>query len=198
MQYEVEVKYPLPDEAAFRTRLATLQPEFVEQIRQHDNYLNHPSRDFSQTDEALRIRQIGDENRLTFKGPLVDAETKTREEIELSFASGTPAALQLQTLFSRLGFVATYQVSKTREVFRLHWRQREFEVLIDQVDGLGLYVELECAADESTREAARTELLQLAERLELGPQVERRSYLRLLLAKQESTQPGLDGQGRVD
>lgn len=189
MQYEVEVKYPLLDEAALRSRLAEMQAEFSERIRQQDYYLNHPSRDFAVTDEALRIRRIGEENRLTFKGPLIDAETKTREEIELGFDAGEMAAEQLQTLLHRLGFAATYQVAKTREVFHLHWQGRDFEVLIDHVDGLGLYVELECLANENSRQAARDDLLQLAAQLQLGPQVERRSYLRLLLAKQESAEP---------
>ena len=42
-----------------------------------------PCRDFAQTDEALRIRTVGDTSFVTYKGPKLDATTKTRRELEL-------------------------------------------------------------------------------------------------------------------
>lgn len=190
MTYEVEVKYPLADEAGLRELLALQQAVYLDQIFQEDEYLNHPSRDFAQTDEALRIRRIGQENRVTYKGPLVDRETKTREEIELNFAEGDAAALQFRTMLQKLGFVPVYRVRKQRERFQLTFSGREFEVVIDNVEGLGKYVELECAADAESQPAARKDILELAARLRLGPEMERRSYLRLLLAKQPPLSAG--------
>ncbi|MBB01501.1 class IV adenylate cyclase [bacterium] len=184
MPFEVEVKYPLPDEAAFRKQLEMLGAHFVESIRQEDDYLSHPSRDFAKTDEAFRIRCVGPQNRITFKGPLLDQETKSREEFEVLFAEGDAALADMRTVFSRLGFDCVYQVAKQRDVFELKRPEREYEIVIDRVDNLGVYVELECVADESDRDAAREDILALAKSLELGPTVERRSYLRLLLEKQ--------------
>lgn len=192
MTYEVELKYPLTDEASFRLRLGELKAQPRKTITQEDEYLNHPSRDFAQSDEALRIRRIDHDNRLTFKGPLVDSETKTREEIEIAFAEGAEEARRMRTLLERLGFRPVYRVCKIREIFVLSTESREFEIVIDQVEGLGKYVELECGAGEQDLTQARQEILELAALLGLGPQVERRSYLRLLLARQAEGKSSLD------
>ena len=75
-------------------------------IDQEDIYLSHPSRDFRVTNEALRIRRIGDENRITYKGPRLSGPTKTREEIEISLDHGQVAFEQLLRLLENLGFSA--------------------------------------------------------------------------------------------
>ena len=82
--YEVELKFRLADEVAIITQLAALGAVAGEQVEQCDLYLNHPQRDFAQTDEALRIRRDGSQNVSTYKGPRVDSQTKTRREIEIS------------------------------------------------------------------------------------------------------------------
>ena len=61
-------------------RLTDTRPgEPAEQV---DTYFSHPARDFAATDEALRIRSIDQENFVTYKGPKLDATTKTRREID--------------------------------------------------------------------------------------------------------------------
>ena len=57
---EVEQKFRLADVAALEKRLMESGGSFVSNQEEVDTYLGHPSRDFGQTDEALRIRQIGD------------------------------------------------------------------------------------------------------------------------------------------
>jgi predicted adenylyl cyclase CyaB len=54
------------------------------------------------------------------------------------------------------------------------------EVCLDEVEGLGKFVELEIQAPEERLDTARAVLLQCAAELELSPS-ERRSYLELLL-----------------
>ena len=71
-QFEVEQKFPLSggvDE--FVGRLRELGAREHAEIQQSDRYFNHPVRDFAVTDEALRIRSVGDQNWLTWKGPKV-------------------------------------------------------------------------------------------------------------------------------
>lgn len=187
MAYEVEVKYPLADETSLRQQLAQLQAKFLDRVEQEDEYLAHPVRDFSQTDEAFRIRRIGQENRVTYKGPLLDSATKTREEIELAFEPGADVAGQMRTMLQKLGFQPVYRVRKQREQLELSYADYVFEIAIDEVEGLGKYVELECVADEQNRETVQQVILELAKTLGLGPVVERRSYLRLLLAKQQTS-----------
>ena len=91
MGYEVEVKYRLVDHDQLERRLTSDGADRGPEISQEDIYLSHPSRDFAATNEALRIRRIGAENRITYKGPRLSGPTKTREEIEIACASGDAA-----------------------------------------------------------------------------------------------------------
>ena len=86
MKYEVEQKFPLADAAEAERKLVALGGPFSDPVEQVDRYFGHPARDFAKTDEALRIRRIGQENRITYKGPKLDAATKTRRELELPLA----------------------------------------------------------------------------------------------------------------
>jgi adenylate cyclase, class 2 len=72
-------------------------------------------------------------------------------------------------------------VRKQRRNFRLAWQGHKVEVALDQVAGVGHFVELEISATDETLDGARQALADLATRLELAAS-ERRSYLELLLA----------------
>ncbi|MBM3969727.1 MAG: class IV adenylate cyclase [Planctomycetes bacterium] len=188
MSLEVEMKYSLADAAAvtaLRMKLAALGAEPAEPLHQRDVYLAHPSRDFAQTDEAFRIRCVGEENYLTYKGPLLDEVTKTRHEIEIATAAGAGACEQLLDMFTRLGFRAVRDVVKRREPFFLLWQDRDVEIVLDDVRDLGWFAELEIIAEVSECDAARECLFALSRELNLGKS-ERRSYLRLLLEQDVS------------
>ena len=63
MQYEVEQKFRLGEQAeSIIARLAEIGASEIGEARQADHYFNHPVRDFATTDEALRIRSVGDQN----------------------------------------------------------------------------------------------------------------------------------------
>ena len=74
------------------------------ELVQRDRYFNHPSRDFAQTDEALRIRTQGRETRITYKGPIVDSQTKTRREIEIPVGAHDGDDEKLAQVLVLLGF----------------------------------------------------------------------------------------------
>lgn len=181
--YEVELKFPVADHREVISRLTAWGARPERSIDQSDTYFNHPQRDFGTTDEALRLRAIGDQNLITYKGPVVDAQTKMRQEIEIPFGTGRDAAVKFGEILMRLGFRAVRVVRKTRTPWHLREQERDFEIALDSVHGLGLFVEIETQSDESQRDAARDAVLQLATRLGLT-QPERRSYLCLLLEMQ--------------
>lgn len=180
--YEVELKFPLADSAAVRARLNEAGAVRGEAVEQRDRYFAHPARDFAHTNEALRIRTVGEANRITYKGPLVDSRTKTRREIEIPFANGADTAERLAELLAALGFVEVRAVSKRRTPHRLDWEGRELEIVLDEVAELGEFLEIETLADEAAREDAQSSILRAAERLGLS-NPERRSYLELLLQR---------------
>jgi adenylate cyclase, class 2 len=181
MTIEVEQKFPIDDRAALERRLSALGAERGEAAVQVDCYFAHPGRDFAQTDEALRLRRVGELNYITYKGPKLDAVTKTRREIEISLAFGEAPALQTKSLLEALGFRPVTEVRKQRTHWSICWQDREIGVAIDEVAEVGSFVELEIMAESGEADAARAAIAQLAEHLELCKS-ERRSYLELLLA----------------
>jgi adenylate cyclase class IV len=55
--FEVEMKFPVQDAQAFLRAVGALGAQPGPSLEESDLYLAHPSRDFSATDEALRIRR---------------------------------------------------------------------------------------------------------------------------------------------
>jgi adenylate cyclase, class 2 len=177
---EVEAKYPLTGSLSeWRDRLLSLGAQPDESIRQTDEYFAHPARDFVATGEAFRIRTVGDWNALTYKGPLLDPLTKSRRELEIEFASGATKAARMRDLLMTLGFRPAGCVQKTRTQLELNWRGRTLTLALDEVDRLGLFLEIEIVAPEHDWQPARDVLLAFAAELGLSLS-ERRSYLELL------------------
>jgi adenylate cyclase, class 2 len=185
MGYEVEVKYRTGPHDDLAARLAALGASAAGAIVQEDAYLSHPARDFAQTNEALRLRRVGEANRITYKGPRRAGPTKTREEIELPLGEGPEASERWLKLFENLGFRPVAVIRKVRRAFRLSWRGRPVEVALDEVEGVGTFAEVEAiAGDEADLPSAQAAVLDLAAALGLSEaQVEPRSYLRMALER---------------
>lgn len=185
---EVELKFRVDDPQRVRDAVRALGGRAEPPICQVDTYYSHPTRDFAKTDEALRVRIVGETGCVTYKGPLLDAETKSREETELWFVGGTGDANRFGAVLERLAFRPVRAVKKRREPWSLEWQGRETEVVIDEVEDLGTFVELETASSPKDFSSAKAALLALAERLELHGS-ERRSYLALLLERDGERSP---------
>lgn len=176
--YEVELKVRTGHDG-LRERLGEIGAEPSGIVRQVDTYYDHPTRDFAETDEALRVRRETDDGddgdrrtKVTYKGPLVDPESKTREELETAVGDEDTFAAVLESL----GFEAAATVEKTRERYRCDG----YTVTLDSVAGLGEFVEVEIEADEI--DPAREGAVELLERLGLdADEAIRESYLGLLL-----------------
>jgi adenylate cyclase, class 2 len=153
-------------------------------IGQADRYFAHPCRDFARTDEALRIRTVGASSFVTYKGPKINVTTKTRRELELPLDPGDADGSQFAKLLAALGFTPVATVHKERRPFHIDHAGRRVEGALDDVDGVGTFVELELMADDADLAAAQQVIRDLADDLQLGP-TERRSYLEMLLAKQK-------------
>lgn len=173
--YEVELKLET-EHGPVRERLSELGAEPLGRVRQVDTYYDAPHRSFAETDEALRVREerSGDERwvGVTYKGPLVEAESKTREEHETAVEDGE----EMRAVLEGVGFAPAETVEKERERFTYG----EYTVTLDTVDGLGEFVEVETEAEavDEAREGAIAVLRELG--LDPDEQV-RASYLGMLL-----------------
>lgn len=189
MRYEVEQKFPVDDMGALEGKLAAMGATVTEPQTEADLYFAHPAREFHRTDEALRIRRKGPSNYLTYKGPKVDATTKTRREIDLALGPGGESAAAWAEMLEALGFARVAEVRKRRRNAHLPWQGRRVEVALDEVEELGSYAELELVAEADQLEAARGCIASLAQALGLSGG-ERRSYLELLLLQRSSPGKG--------
>lgn len=189
--YEVELKLRA-DHETIRAALDDTDTSPDIRVRQVDTYYDAPHRDFAETDEALRLRRETrrpldagtDDDResqptttteLTYKGPLVEAESKTREEHETIVADDDDAA----AILAGLGFDPAAVVEKDRTFFHVEG----YTVSLDHVDGLGEFVEIEGEAARSQDVAdVREGAIAVLRRLGLDPDDQiRTSYLGLLL-----------------
>ncbi|MBP1912748.1 class IV adenylate cyclase [Thermococcus stetteri] len=177
---EVELKGYANDKIFERVReeFKLIRKEYHE-----DTYYQHPCRDFSKTDEALRIRirrfNGHFEAFMTYKGPKIDQHSKTRKEIEVPLNDPDKHA----EILENLGFVEVLTVSKTREKYYV---EKGIVIALDDVEGLGKFIEIEAMTDKKEDVPHFTSKLR-AILVELGVEkFERRSYLELLLGKEGS------------
>lgn len=188
--YEVEVKVR-GDHGVIRSKLAELDATRTATVQQVDTYYDAPHRDFAETDEALRIRTETDANemdadsasnptpdvtQLTYKGPRVDDNSKTREESETNIESREV----MDDILGSLGFSLTAVVEKDRERYALD----EYTVTLDTVAGLGEFIEIEREIEhesDGSIETAREGAFSLLRAMDLDPADQiRTSYLGLL------------------
>jgi adenylate cyclase class 2 len=180
MALEVEVKYRVNDRALLLEKLAAPGTTFIGEEHHRDCYFAPPDRDFAKTDEALRIRRTDAVGWITYKGPKIDAATKTRREIEAALEP--KEADRLSQILIELSFKPVLEVEKTRLVYSTAYLGFPIVVSVDSIKGLkDTYIELEMHAEEDDFADAKRAVLALADMLELKDS-ERKSYLELVLA----------------
>ena len=179
---EIEMKFPLKDFTTIEERLAEWKLSPKETRNEADYYFNAPDRDFGVTDEALRVRCIGDHNRVTYKGPRQKGVAKIRKEIELAFANGDDAAAMFREMLTSLNFRPVAVVRKSRRIFRFERDGFGIEITLDEVSDLGCFTEIEIVASDAEQSKAETVVAELARELELS-NPEPRSYLEMILEK---------------
>ena len=177
LMIEVEVKAKIKSFDEMRKRLDDINAVKVKTEHQEDRYFNSPVRDFAQTDEALRIRQTKSDEKhnlfITYKGPKIDAKSKTREEVEMGIEDADKAS----KIFENLGFKEVRTVVKDRE----YYKYENYEISLDNVHGLDPYMEIEISLeDNSDYSKAQESIFELFEKLGITDGFERTSYLELL------------------
>ncbi len=169
---DFELKIPARH-GPIRSRLRKLKAKFIEIDFNHDVYYNHPTRDFRNTDEALRIRNSRQGLTLTYKGPKLDNRSKTRKELNVGILNKNIEELLLLLDFKRSG-----EVKKERET----WLFDNVNILLDDVEGLQNFVELEILGDDEEQKSKVENKLKItANKLGLDPEThKKKSYLKLL------------------
>jgi adenylate cyclase class 2 len=181
---EIEQKYADADFSALERRLAEWKAGTFEEHEEEDQYLAAPDRDFRVTGEAFRMRRVGKSAFLTYKGPKLKTEAKIRTELELPLPDGEGMAENYLQLFRHLGYRPVAVVRKRRRQYPLTRQGFSMSICLDDVEGVGRFAEVEILAEKEQLEKAQVVLLETAAALGLK-QVERRSYLALVLGQDE-------------
>ena len=170
---EVEVKAKITSFNEIEKRLEALGAVKSRKEFQEDIYFASPIVDFAKTDEALRIRTTDNDIFITYKGPKLNSEAKTRKEVEMSIESASKA----KDIFEEIGFKEVRTVRKNRQ----YYTYENFEISLDDVEGLPPYMEIEIALDNSQEyDEAQSEIFRLFEKLGITDGFERTSYMELL------------------
>jgi len=155
MAVEREIKLRVSDPEAVRSALRAAGAVRVAAGHERNMLLDDDAATLRRCDRGLRIRRFRpDETReeratLTFKGPRDAGPVKSRAEFET--AVDDPGALV--AILAALGFRERVSYEKHRET----WRLGPCEVCLDELPGVGRFVEIE-GPDARAIDAARAAL----------------------------------------
>jgi adenylate cyclase class 2 len=170
---EVEVKSRIDSFDEMEARLKDLGAVKTKTEFQEDIYFQSPIVDFAKTDEALRIRTTNSDTFITYKGPKLNEKAKTRKEVEMTIESAAKAS----DIFTEIGFTPARTVRQSRQ----YYQYENFEISLDDVEGLPPYMEIEIAlSDSEDYTEAQNRIFELFEKLGITDGFERTSYMELL------------------
>ena len=152
-------------------------------VKESDVYFDNSRNEIKNNDQALRIRSCKDLTEdvetcfLTFKGPKMDTISMTRKELEMQVESPEVA----KEIFASLGYTQIYPVIKHRQ----YYHKNTITACLDQVEGLGDFLEFEIVVNREDEKAeSLNRLMDMLKELEYGPEdLIRESYLFMLQAK---------------
>lgn len=181
MPIEVELKARANDELIEQI---TDNFSFMKTVEQTDTYFDHPCREFEETGEAFRIREQNEEGRpskkylLTYKGPLISSESKSRTEVQTEIKREQKESIY--SMMDLLGFKEAEKVVKKRSIYR----GMEITATLDNVKGIGDYVEMEKICDPEEYKKTEGFLKDLLQSFG-AEDFFRKSYLELIAEKRE-------------
>ena len=170
---EVEVKAKINSFEEMEEKLEKIGAEKSKTEFQEDIYFQSPIVDFAKTDEALRVRTTNNNIFITYKGPKLNKDAKTRKEVEMNIESAQKA----KDIFEEIGFKEARTVRKNRQYYTFE----NFEISLDDVEGLSPYMEIEVGLEDGEDYSkAQDEIFKLFEKLGITDGFERTSYMELL------------------
>lgn len=172
---EIEVKVNLKDPKQIERSIIELGAVPVGIENHVDTYYSAPYRDFSKTDEAVRIRVLNNKYFLTYKGPKLDSISKTRKEFEVQIDD----ADNMGIILSSLDFVPVTTIVKKRKKYRLG----NFSIDLDEVKNLGNFMEIEINSRNSNDYEEKIEsIFKFLDKLGISrKETIRKSYMELLM-----------------
>jgi adenylate cyclase class 2 len=193
MLIEAELKTYADDLEGAMAKLLERGGELQSEQVETDEYFSHPVRDFGETDEALRIRDIDiisslveDERgklssgscEISYKGPKLGTTGKSREEYTISIDNRVSGSRILE----KLGFNSVRIVRKRRRIYNYN----DYKITLDDVEDLGGFIEIERMIESKAKlDSILSDMEGIIKDIFSLDRFERKSYLELLLEKSE-------------
>ncbi len=182
---EIEVKAKVLDMPNLKGKLEALGCVFTEPVTQDDAVFARKTgslETFLSNDVFLRIRvQNNGRIILTAKRPInKSAETLVKDEHEVVVDSADEA----KRILELAGFVEALRLKKTRQT--AHYK--EYEICLDEVEGLGTFIELEKMAEESAAAEIQRSMFLFLESLGVSPGDQVKKGYDILLLEKASAQ----------
>lgn len=170
-KYEVEYKYRVEAHEGLLQRLLMLgASEFVVKNREQDTYFDMAGNMLAQQNISMSVRSMEPSGIKLWivKGPGDDrCEAVKVESVE-----------KTHSMLRTLGYQVGFKIEKTRSIYFLE----QFHITLDEVRGLGYFVEIAVMTDDQNQlDALRAGCLELGCKLGLGSaDIEPGSYRQLL------------------
>lgn len=185
MPKEIEIKIKLNENKTECLKKWLIQnAKFMDKFQMTDYYLDNPKKSLYKIDsegfkdplEFWRIRKIDNVYFLCNKKRTIDQSGKT-VSVEENEAV-TPEGEAILQIFKQRGFTDQVIISKTREIFQIE----DLEVVFDDVQKLGKFVEIELKSDEQDVPAGIKKIYDLLKKIGITQFIQYdRGYLCMLL-----------------
>ena len=150
---EVEVKLPVSEPDMVKAEILKMGFKEAAFIQERDTYFDNAGGGIRANDEALRVRETKDyltgkiRAQMNFKSRKLDDRTMTRQELETGVENGGVCRRILQAI----GYIPVApEVIKERIMLR----RESVTACLDNVRGLGEFLELEILADSKKQKDA--------------------------------------------
>lgn len=159
MRKEIEVKAKADNLEELASKLESLGCAIAPPVRQNDAIFADAKygafEEFQPNKNLLRIRESNGKFFFTIKQPKANQMDSIEYETEISNPEGMKETLLL------MGYQEVIQVHKTRR----KTNHNGWEICLDEIDGLGSFVEVEKITDEADAEKVQNELFAFLEGL---------------------------------
>lgn len=163
MKKEIEVKVKVEDFSQVLEKLSSLGCQFSEPVHQEDHiFTNFPDTAFAEFKPGvnfLRIRKCEGKILFTLKQSLVNELEGLEKELEISDEK------EMRDILELMGYHEAVQVAKRRR----KTKYKDYEICLDEVEGLGSFLELEKITDEDS-EKVQSEMMDFLRNLGVNVQ----------------------------
>ncbi|MGC8664570.1 MAG: class IV adenylate cyclase [Nitrososphaeria archaeon] len=147
MGNEREIKLKVPEDFNLEDYLINNGGKLIKKEKQIDIYLDFDDLRIKSSGSALRLR-ISDKNYfITFKGPQKKDIVKNRDEYEVKVSDYE----QTLKIFESIGIKEKFRIIKNRSTVRFNGLNFE----VDDVEGLGKFVEIEVKSDKEIEQVKK-------------------------------------------